>query len=346
MNIEEKVALFTGGDGVIDRKTAVSLIKRIDTIRLHAHSYSFILNMTHGDMAPFDLLDFAYQHELQGVNLHIDDGGNNSSLANSDAAALTRFKAQAEQLNLAVHLEASHTHQAEVDRIVRIARAMDVQNIRVYPRYKGTISEVMGYVATDLRYMADIADKYDLYFDLEQHETIKSGEILRLIQEADHPRIHSLFDFTNMINTGERPLTALHTLAPTIRQVHLKGAKKLKEGDGYGQLGVVQGSDEDEMPYAQMMYELLLLGETEPQLICFALEQEVNYYAPAYRHHNEGDDPFIPFKTPSVTPFDSAKAAMMFLDEKRWAVNQVYFIKSLLAELKWLAQDLLFHPTE
>ncbi len=345
MNVEEKVALFTGGDGVIDRKTAVSLIKRIDSIRLHAHSYTFILNMTHGAMVPADLLEFAYQHELQGINLHIDDGGD-SSLANSDAAVLARFKAQAEQLNLAVHLEASHTHQAEVDRIVRIARAMGVQNIRVYPRYEGTISEVMARIAADLRYMADVADRYDLYFDLEQHETIKSGEILHLIQEADHPRLRSLFDFTNMINTDERPLTALHTLAPTIRQVHLKGAKKLKEGDGYGQLGVVQGSAADEMPYAQMLYELLLLGETEPQLICFALEQEVNYYAPAYRYHNEGDDPFIPFKTPSVTPFDNTKAAMLFLDEKRWAVNQVHFIKSLLAELKGLAQDLLFHPSE
>ena len=111
MNVEEKVALFTGGDGVIDRKTAVSLLKRIDTIRLHAHSYSFILNMTHGSMTPIDLLEFAYQHELQGINLHIDDGGD-SSLTNSDEAALTHFKAQADQLNLAVHLEASHTNHA------------------------------------------------------------------------------------------------------------------------------------------------------------------------------------------------------------------------------------------
>ena len=48
----------------------------------------------------------------------------------------------------------------------------------------------------------------------------------------NQPRLHALFDFTNMINAGERPLTALHTLAPIMRQVHRKGAKWLKEGGG------------------------------------------------------------------------------------------------------------------
>ena len=77
-------------------------------------------------------------------------------------------------------------------------------------------------------------------------------------------------------------------------------------------------------------------------MICFVLEKEVNYYAPAYRQYNESDNnPFIPYKEPSVTPFDRSDAAMTFLNEKRWANNQVYFIKSLLAELKWLAQCFL-----
>jgi sugar phosphate isomerase/epimerase len=340
MRLEEKIAITTGADSEMNRQTAVSLIERIDAIRLHAHTYPFILNLTHGSMTPFDLLDFAYQHELQGVNVHIDDGGK-SSLANSDAAALARFKQMAERLNLTVHLETSHTDRAEIDRMVRIASALGVQNMRVYSRYEGTVSEIMAITATDLHYMAKVADKYDLYFDFEQHETIKSGEIVQLLQKINHSRIHALFDFTNMINADERPLTALHILAPIIRQVHLKGAKRLKEGDGYGQVGVLQGSTEDEMPYARMLYELLLLGEAEPQVICFALEQEVNYYAPAYRQANEGDDPFIPHKEPSSTPFDSTNAAIAFLNEKRWANNQVYFIKNLLAELKWLAQCFL-----
>lgn len=195
----------------------------------------------------------------------------------------------------------------------------------------------MARTVADLLYMAEQADRYDLFFDFEQHEEFKSAEIVQMLKEVDHPRIRALFDFTNMINAYEQPLPALRKMAPYTRQVHLKGAKILKEGQGYGQARVVQGSVEDEMPYARMLYELLMLGETKPQVICFALEQEVNYYAPAYRRADEGGNPFITYKDPSETPFDEADAHMVLLNERRWVSNQVNFIRGLLAELRWLA---------
>jgi len=191
----------------------------------------------------------------------------------------------------------------------------------------------------DLLYMADQAERYDLFFDFEQHEEFKSTEIVQMLKEVDYPRINALFDFTNMINAYEMPLSALRIMAPYTRQAHLKGANILEEGQGYGQVGVVQGSFEDEMPYARMLYELLMLGETKPQVICFVLEQEVNYYSPAYRRLDEGENPFIPYKEPSETPFDEADAAMILLNERRWASNQVFFIKNLLAEMRWLASQ-------
>jgi len=170
-----------------------------------------------------------------------------------------------------------------------------------------------------------------------QHEELKSTEIVQMLKEVDHPRINALFDFTNMINAYEQPLPALRIMAPYTRQVHLKGAKAIKEGKGYGQAGVVQGSVEDEVPYARMLYELLMLGETKPQMICFALEQKVNYYAPAYRRADEGENPIIPLRKPSETPYNEADGERILLNERRWASNQVNFIKRLLAEMHWLA---------
>jgi len=237
--------------------------------------------------------------------------------------------------------EISSTQEADVDRVIQIARMLDVQNIRVYSRYEGTLSQVMAQTVVDLKYMAEQADRYNLFFDFEQHEEFKSTEIVQMLKEVDHPRINALFDFTNMINAYEQPLPALRIMAPYTRQVHLKGAKKSKEDKGYGQMAVVQGSPEDEMPYARRLYELLMLGGTKPQVICFALEQEVNYYAPAYRHADEGENPFIPYKDPSETPFDVANADRLLLNERRWASNQVNFIKSLLAKMRWLATSYL-----
>jgi hypothetical protein len=50
-----------------------------------------------------------------------------------------------------------------------------------------------------------------------------------------------------------------------------------------------------------MLYELLLLGDEAPQVIAFALEQEVNYYAPPFRRRGEGADPLIRHREPSDT---------------------------------------------
>lgn len=319
-----------------DSTVARKLCNRIEGIRLHTHSYSFIHNMTHGSFKPADVLEFAYQNELHGLNIHVDDGGEHG-LSHSTPKELVQFKNYAQRLNLAVHLEISNTQRADVDRVIQLARQLGVGNIRVYSRYEGTLSRVLAQTVADLKYMAEQADRYDLYFDFEQHEEIKSAEIVQMIEEVDHPRINALFDFTNMINAYETPLSALRTMAPYIRQVHLKGAKILKEEKGYGQVGAVQGSAADEMPYARMLYELLMLGETKPQVICFVLEQEANYYSPAYRHSDEGENPFIPYKDPSETPFDEKDADWVLLNERRWASNQVFFIKNLLAEMLCLA---------
>lgn len=323
---------------VFDKAIARKLCNRIDSIRLHAHTYSFIHNLTHGSYQPVDVLEFAYQHELHGLNIHVDDGGRHS-LANSTPEELAQFRTYAESLNLAVHIEISSTQKKDVDRVIQIVRMLDVENIRVYSRYEGTLSQIMERTVNDLLYMAEQADRYDLFFYFEKHEEFKSTEIVQMLKEVDHPRIHALFDSTNMLNAYEQPLSALRIMAPYIRQVHLKGAKILEEGKGYGQIGVVQGSVEDEMPYGRMMYELLMLGETKPQVNSFALEQEVNYYSPAYRYSDEGENPFIPYKDPSETPFDEADADRALLNERQWATNQVFFIKNLLAEMRWLASQ-------
>ncbi len=321
---------------VFDAAIARILCNRIANTRFHAHTYSLIHNLTNGSLKPTNALEFAYQHELHGLNIHMDDGGEHS-LTHCTRKQLAKFKAYAQKLNLTVHLETSSTHKADIDKVIQIARMLDVQSIRVYSRYEGTLSQVMARTVSDLVYMSEQADRYDLFFDFEQHEEFKSSEIVQMLKEVDHPRINALFDFTNMINAHEQPLPALRIMAPYIRQVHLKGAKIIKEGKGYGQVGVVQGLVDDEMPYARMLYELLMLGETKPQVICFALEQEVDYYAPAYRRADEGENPFIPYKDPSQTPYNETDADRILLNERRWASSQVNFVKRRLAKMQWLA---------
>jgi sugar phosphate isomerase/epimerase len=317
---------------------AQRLLERLGQLRLFAHAYPLLTNLTHGRVTPADLLDFAYRHELQGLSLHVLDGEQNS-LSQMTPAQLQAFADKAKALGLDVHVEISSTLKKDVDQVIAIAKALGVRNIRVYSRYEGTLSRVMDIIESDLHYLAQQADAHDLYFDFEQHEELKSDEIAQLLKRLDHPRLHALFDFGNMINACEQPLQALRNLAPHIRQSHLKGVRIVAEHNGFGHYGVLQGSADDDLPSARMLFELLMLGDTAPQVIAFILEQENHYVAPAFRQQQEAADPFIAYREMSDTPLPAGfTLERMLADEHRWANNQVAYVRGLLNEFRTLAE--------
>ncbi|WP_449429913.1 sugar phosphate isomerase/epimerase family protein [Pseudomonas putida] len=323
---------------LLTAQLASKLLDRLGRMRLFAHAYPLLTNLTHGGVLPAELLDFAYRHELQGLSLHLLDGEENS-LSKMSQQQLLDFAAKAAALGLDVHLEISSTRKEDVDQVIAIAKVMGCRNIRVYSRYEGHLSRVMDLIESDLRYLAQQADQHDLFFDFEQHEELKSHEIAQLLKRLDHPRLHALFDFGNMINACEQPLAALEKLAPHIRQVHMKGVRVVPEQNGFGHYGVLQGSAEDHLPGARMLFELLLLGEQAPQVIAFILEQENHYVAPAFRQTDEPADPFIEYREMSETALPAGfSAERMMADEHVWANNQVRYVRGLLDELKVLAE--------
>lgn len=317
---------------------ASRLLERLDSIRLFAHGYPLLTNLTHLRIKPEDMLDFAYRHELQGLSLHLLDGEENS-LSQMSPAQLQAFADKARALGLDVHLEISSTRREDVDQVVAIARTLGTRNIRVYSRYEGHLSRVMAQIEEDLRYLSQLADQYDLHFDFEQHEELKSFEIAQLLRQVGNPRLNALFDFGNMINACEQPLPALQALAPFIRQVHLKGVRIVPEQNGFGHYGVLHGSTDDDLPGARMLFELLMLGESAPQVIAFILEQENHYIAPSFRQSDEGEDPFIPYREMSETGLPPGYTLdRMMADEQRWANNQIRHVRGLLRELRVLAE--------
>ena len=317
---------------------ATRLLGRLGSARLFAHSYPLLTNLTHERLTPEDLLDFAYRHGLQGLGLHLLDGAENS-LSQMSPDRLRAFADKARTLGLDVHLEISSTRRRDVYQAVAIAQAIGSRNIRVYSRYEGRLSQVMALISTDLQYISELADLHGLHFDFEQHEELKSFEIAKLLRQADNPRLRALFDFGNMINAGEQPLSALRALAPYIRQVHLKGVRIVPEQKGFGHYGVLQGSADDDLPDARMLFELLMLGESEPQVVAFILEQENHYIAPAFRQSDEAPDPFIPYRDMSETGLPPGYTIdRMAADEHRWANDQIRHVRGLMTEFRILAE--------
>ncbi len=318
------------------KEIALKLLQRLFRVKLYAHTYAFFLNFRHGYFDMHDLIEFAYQEGLDGVSAHIDSG-EARSLSQKTVAELREIKSRARRLGLGINLEISSTSREEVNSVVQIARMLDVKNIRVYIRYGGRLSKIIQKGIEDLKDIAKIARANDLQFVLEQHEDLKSQELVNIITQVNSSRIGLLFDFGNMITAYEEPLTALNTMLPYIRQVHLKGIRRINKEAGFAHFGMQEG--EDDLPQMKMLFDLLMLGDNEPQVKTFSLEQVIGYYAPAFRFKNEDQDPVIPERGPSETPLDkNIPLKDSLLMEKRNACDQLRFVRNILEQLKTIAE--------
>ncbi len=319
----------------VTRKIAQKLIERIKIIKLYAHSYALTLNFQKGDFDAIDLLNFAYENRLQGINIHIDSGKKNS-LKQKSIKELEKVKLRAEKLKLGINLEISSTSKKEVNSVVKIARVLNVKNVRVYIRYGGHVLEIIKRGTEDLKYISEVA-RDELFFTVESHGVLKSNELVQIIEKVNSPQVGLLFDFGNMINVGENPLDALTVMSPYISQVHMKGAKKVKIKEGFKQIGVPEG--EGDLPQMRMLSTLLLLGESEPQVKSYALEQEVGHESPLFRFDNEDENPLIPNREPSVTHLDKNRSVEEnLLLEKQNAYKQIQYVRSLLKQMETMSK--------
>jgi len=81
-----------------------------------------------------------------------------------------------------------------------------------------------------------------------------------------------------------------------------------------------------------------MLGEDEPLVETFSLEQEIGYYSGVFRQHGEDPDPVIPERGPSETPLDETIPLRdSLLMENRNACDQLRFVRNLLENLKTIA---------
>ncbi|MEG1211439.1 MAG: TIM barrel protein [Leclercia sp.] len=302
------------------------LAERARNIKLYLHAYAFHLNMRYERILPGDLLDIAHQQKLTGVKIHVEDG-ESQSLQKLNDRQLQGFKEKAERFNLDVHIETSASDKATLDDAIRIARATGATSVRFYPRYEGYLNDVLDKIASDIAYLSQF-DDCGLSFTIEQHEDLQGHELVTLVKNSGMNNLSILFDFGNMINANEQPLAALEVMSPLITQVHIKDARLIKEGEGWGHEACRSG--EGDLPMEEMLKTLLLLGKDQPQVTSFGLEEEVEYYAPAFRFSNEGNNPWIPWRDASYTPLPDANLVDARLaEEKEHALAQIQFIRDL-----------------
>lgn len=312
---------------------AAELARRARAAPLYAHAYALHLNLRFG-MAPEAVLDFAAGHGLRGVKIHVEDG-EALSLRARDAAGRRAFGARAAALGLDLHVETSHTGAAELTEAVEIARATGATSIRCYPRHAGRLSAVLAQVVDDLRLLARLDPEGRFAVTLEQHEDLRSPELVHVLEQVGNPRLHLLFDFGNMINALETPMAALAVQAPRVTEVHVKDAVALPDRGGWAHRACLTG--QGHLPMQALLVGLLLLGADRPQVTAFALEEEEDYLAPAFRFPGEGPDPVIPPRAASETPVTGPLGPRL-ARERAAADRQVAEVRRMLAEIATAAE--------
>lgn len=326
---------------MVTKENAGKILSRVDNIPLYLHAYAYHLNMRLERILPGDLLDIAHENHLRGVKVHVLDG-ERYSLENMQDTELAAFGDKARRLALDVHIETSASDKDTIDTAVRIALKTGATSVRFYPRYEGHVQEVMAKIAHDIGYIKAQYQHSGLTFTLEQHEDLKSHELVALIEQSGMPELSLLFDFANMINANEHPLQALATMLPCVTQVHIKDALIVPEDGGLGHKACISG--EGDMPFTALLTELICLGEAQPQVMAYGLEEEVDYFAPAFRFENEGDNPWIPWRQMSETPLPEAThLEERLVKEKQDAIQQIRFVREVLQQIKAEATHILNH---
>lgn len=329
---------MTRAEQAIDGMTGpmrTRLAARIDRIPLFAHAYAWHLNFRLGDASPVDLLHDAASRGLAGVKIHVEDG-EARSLLHAAAAERARFGDVARDLGLRVHVETSSTEVADLRAAIAVALDTGAESVRAYPRYAGRVSEILCRSVADLRHLPMLDSEGRLDFLLEQHEDLTSTELIQILAQVGNPRLTLLYDFGNMINAYERPEAALAAMAPKITDVHIKDVVILKDRGGWAHRACRSG--EGDIDFHGLLAQLLLLGEAAPQVRAFALEEENEMVAPAYRFPGEEADPLIPPREASTTLLGAGEAlADRLARERHEAEAQLAYVRGVLAELKQAA---------
>ena len=315
----------------MNRIQATKILQRADNIPLYLHAYAFHLNMRVEKILPENLLDIASQHQLKGIKVHVLDG-ESQSLSCANDERLQQFGEKARRLGLDIHIETSASDAKTIDQAVAIAIKSGASSIRFYPRYEGHLDAVLAQIRQDIHYIKENYQHSGLTFTLEQHEDLKGHELVKLVNDADFPQLSLLFDFANMINANEEPLPALAAMASNVTQVHIKDALIVREANGLGHKACISG--QGDLPFKELLFQLVCLGEDKPQVIAYGLEEEVDYYAPPFRFQHEDNNPWIPWREMSETPLPNKELDVRLEKEFNDALNQIAYVRNILQKLK------------
>jgi sugar phosphate isomerase/epimerase len=345
VTLQTRFENFLGGEAAggspipqLDAALGRKLLERIDRLRWHLNRYSLELNFLHGALGVDAFLSFARDSGFDGAQLHITRSGPKVGLTAESDQYLADLAEQGGTRKLELVLDISTIRREDVNDASRVARALGVDRIRCYSSSGGTIKEIIQTTIEELKYAAELGSRSNICFLFEQHERLTGSEILEILDNVGADRsIGVLFDYANPIPADRHPLEDLYEMRKVIRGAHSKDVIVLPEARGQRCIGVRFGEGDLDLP--KIYFDLLMLGDDEPQLEFIAVQNVVGYLAPAGRLSDEASDRVFELKTASRTPMAPIEQEQRLARERQDVRHHLDAAKLLVNRLRSFATE-------
>lgn len=299
--------------------------------------YSLELNFDRGELTNAEFMDLARDWGFDGAQLHIAKDGPRVCLSGESDGDLKKLARQKGQRKLDLQLDISATGKSEVEDVIRVARAMGTSVVRCYIRQGGTLKQICDQAVSDLGYIADMAEKWNQEFLLEQHELLTGHEMVDVIERVGSDRVGILFDFGNPISANREPLEDLMVMSRHIRGAHCKDVRILGTDEYRFQLGVEMGNGH--LNLAKIFLDLLCLGSESDaaQVKFFAIQMAVDHLCLGLRSRNEFKHKIFAMRKPSKTSFPANLTGNVL---ERRLVKEKADARAALSHSKGIVEDL------
>jgi len=191
-------------------------------------SYSYHLAFgRHEDFRPtkpINIFDFINKvSDLRLAGLQIDP----MHLTSNDTIFLQKIRQKADSKNLFIEYGVASVHRDVIEEGVRICNILDSPILRTfigYDRYSSAIDlrDKIDLAVKEIRASLKILEKGNVKLAIENHGDVNSFELVKIIEEINHPNVGICLDVGNSLCTLENPLEALERMAPFAVTTHFK----------------------------------------------------------------------------------------------------------------------------
>jgi sugar phosphate isomerase/epimerase len=209
------------------------------------HSYGYLggfvgRGTARANLRPKDaywLMDQAVAHGLRGVEFPPDE-----SLPSTSPEELARARAYAEERDLFIVVDHGVVDVPGLRSLLQVASALGVRVARVVVStilcgdrrgVRDTWSRTLQDTARDLRAVRGMAADLGVSIAVENHQDITSRELVALCEAVDSSWVGVTLDSVNPLAVVEDQLVFARTIAPFLKNVHLKDYRIYATPQGY-----------------------------------------------------------------------------------------------------------------